>query len=84
MERPQPKKHAECEQCLREKPLLMPVSWIPGWPMVVWSLLCLDCRTSSETSRHWSRYGCPGYRLEHSHDAAERETFQEWLKVESL
>jgi hypothetical protein len=67
MLRPEPKKHAECDQCLRDMPLLMPVAWIPGWPFVAWEHLCLECRCSMQLSRGaGDRYGEPGYIWEHS------------------
>lgn len=44
MRRPEPKKNALCHGCWHIKPLLMPVGIIPGWPVVIWHLWCVDCR----------------------------------------
>jgi hypothetical protein len=84
MKKPQPKKHAECDQCLRDRPLLMPVAFIPGWPIVMWSMLCWQCRTSIQVSRHWDRYCIPGYIYENSHDPKLRATYLNWLELDDL
>lgn len=82
MRKPPPKKHAACCQCRRVKPLLMPVGMAPGWPVIVWEHLCLECRTSQQCSRFWDRYYTPAYHLEHSPDQDLRQTYQEWLAKE--
>jgi len=84
MRKPSPKKNAECEQCHRDVALTMPVGFAPGWPMIVWQQLCLQCRTSVQMSRHWDRYCIPAYHLEHSADGDLRDTYRKWLAVESL
>lgn len=87
-EKPKPQKHAECDQCEHIKPLLMPFGLIPGWPIVVWQMLCMDCRTTQQVSRHWDRYCVPAYHFEHPRDprrdAEMRATYQEWLASESI
>lgn len=81
MQKPAPKKHSECDQCLRVKPLLMPVGGAPGWPIIVWQHLCLDCRVAEQMSKYSSDYWMPAYHLEHSPDPAKRQTYQEWLAM---
>lgn len=82
MKRPDPKKNDHCDMCDKLSPLLMPFGWIPGWPVVTWELLCLDCRTSIQCSRWWNRYGGPAYHMEHSPDPDKRAAYEEWLAVE--
>jgi acetone carboxylase gamma subunit len=82
MRKPPPKKNAECNHCLQVKPLLMPVGMAPGWPLIVWEHLCLECRTSQQMSRFEDRHYTPAYHLEHSPDPHLRQVYQEWLDKE--
>lgn len=45
-------KHAECESCLEDAPLLMPVGTAPGFPVIVWQRMCLSCRLSARSDKH--------------------------------
>jgi hypothetical protein len=82
MQRPQPQKHAECQECLRVMPLLMPVSFIPGWPCVIWELLCLGCRLNVRMSKHGTKYGEPGDVWKYSARKTQRDAYDEWLPSE--
>lgn len=84
MQAPRPIKQSECEQCLKVKPLLMPVSFIPGWPIVVWGLLCVDCRLNVRLSKHSDNYCEPGEMWQFSHRKEQRDAYDEWLAVESF
>lgn len=84
MKRPQPRKHSECEHCLRDMPLLMPVALIPGWPIVVWVHLCIDCRLSLQMSKHRDRYCEPGEMWKFHQCESVRQTYDKWLLVEQL
>lgn len=75
MERPQPKKHAECENCLEHAPLLMPVGFAPGFPVIVWRRMCLKCRLSERSDR-WSILASD---LLHSPSEAARNAYNDWL-----
>ena len=80
MKRPKPKRHAECDHCHRDKPLLMPVGGAPGWPVIVWQLLCLDCRLneSHQPSRHWT----PAEWMRFHHRPEVRAAYDNWLAAD--
>lgn len=84
MKRPDPKKHDYCDKCDRLMPLLMPVSFVPGWPIVVWEMLCIDCRLNVRLSRHFNSYGIPGDVMRFSHRKISRDAYDEWIQVEQL
>ena len=75
MQKPQPKKHAECQQCLRTAPLLMPVGFAPGFPVIVWQRLCLRCRLNAVSDK-WAVLASD---LQHSKHQNAREAYPEWL-----
>jgi len=79
MQKPRPKKRDVCDGCHNHAPLLMPVGIMPGWPIVVWEMLCLECRTTMQVSRHWNRYYVPAYILEHSSRREDRERYAEYV-----
>lgn len=81
MRKPQPKKHAECDHCHRVKPLLMPFGWIPGFPFVMWELLCWRCRCSVQLSRHSQWYGVPADVERWSHDPNDWKRYEQFLKA---
>jgi len=83
MLKPMPQFHAECQECLKVRPLLMPVAWLPGWPFVAWLMLCWRCRTSMHVAKQgWPRHGAPGYLLEHSQHPGDRRLFERWLAAD--
>ena len=74
MERPAPKKNAECDFCLKTKPLLMPVGYAPGWPTITYSHLCLECRLAVKTSEYFWLV----QDMIHGKTERERSAFGEW------
>lgn len=82
MEKPSPKKNARCDGCQEVKPLLMPMGYAPGFPIIVWEHLCMECRTSQQMSRYSSSYYMPAYHLEHSACGVDRAAYQEWLAAD--
>lgn len=82
MNRPKPKKHALCLKCFEVKPLLMPVGIIPGFPVVVWELLCLQCRMTARCERarnHRHGFYADAYKFSPRKD--QRDAYDEWLLV---
>jgi hypothetical protein len=75
---PKPKKLEECSRCLEVKPLLMPVPIAPGWPVIVWPLLCLSCRLNERSDE----CGTLGWDLEHHPSAETRAAYGEWLAAD--
>lgn len=75
MQRPEPEKNGECEGCLEDAPLLMPVGFAPGFPVIVWQKLCLRCRMVA-TSDEWSTIASD---LMHSKHRGAREAYPKWL-----
>lgn len=85
MKKPEPKKNDFCLGCFKVKPLLMPVSLIPGWPIVVWEHRCLECRTGFLWgSAEDDRYGVHGDTYKFSHLQKQRDAYDEWLMVEKI
>lgn len=84
MKRPAPKKNAECGCCLKVKPLLMPVAYIPGMPVVVWELQCLECRLLHRYERAQTNdHGCPAELWRYASHPPMREGYRLWLLVEN-
>jgi hypothetical protein len=81
MQKPPPRKNAVCDGCHENAPLLMPVGVMPGWPIVVWEMLCGECRTAMRVSRHWDRHCVPAYILEHSSRREDRERYAEYVET---
>ena len=75
MHRPNPLKNAECECCLVQAPLLMPVGFAPGWPVIVWQRMCLACRlnTASDSTLALAT------DLQHARRAETRAAYHRWL-----
>lgn len=78
MHKPQPKKDAECDGCCELKPLLMPVGGAPGWPVIIWEMLCLQCRLNSP--QRPSEYWKPGEWMQFNSDPEIRAQYDEWLE----
>lgn len=79
MDRPEPKKHDKCEGCLEDAPLLIPVAFAPGWPVIVWQRLCLACRLSM-TSDKWIFMASD---MQHHKRRETREAYPEWLAAKA-
>jgi len=77
VKRPEPIKGSECMFCLEIKPLLMPVPMAPGWPVIVWPCLCLDCRVNAR-SDEWASLG---WEMEHHPRRETRKAYAEWLEA---
>ena len=75
MERPKPLKHAECESCLEQAPLLMPVGFAPGFPVIVWQRMCLACRMTATGDQ----YSALASDLQHAPKAHTRAAYNKWL-----
>jgi hypothetical protein len=78
MQRPEPKKHAECSQCLEHAPLLMPVAIAPGFAVFTWPLLCLLCRLNVRSND----YEMLASDLLHSRHEESRAAYPEWMAAE--
>lgn len=50
----------------------------------MWQMLCWQCRTAMQVSRHWDEYCIPGYIYENSHDPELRATYGKWLLADDL
>ena len=79
MEKPSPLKHAECESCLEDAPLLMPVGIAPGFPVIVWQRMCLSCRLSARSDQ----YAMLESDLLHSPNEQARAAHPRWLAAEA-
>jgi hypothetical protein len=75
MERPKPLKHAECECCLEDAPLLMPVGFAPGFPLIVWQRMCLACRLTATSDQ----YSMAASDIQHGKRPETRAAYSEWL-----
>lgn len=87
MKQPKPQSNAECQGCLKRKPLLMPVAIIPGWPVVAWLNLCLECRMNAryeKSQNHPAQHSTWGDAFKFSRLKKQRDAYDEWLLVESL
>lgn len=77
MQRPAPRKHSVCDGCDKRSELLMPCGFAPGAPVIVWQLLCLDCRMS-ERSDEWCMTADD---LKHHRRPETRAIYPEWLQA---
>jgi len=84
MHKPKPKKNAECGRCLERKPLLIPVDFVPGWPIVIWEHLCFECRMQVQFSKHSDFYCEPGSIWKYSNNPESRAKYKKWLGVKTL
>ena len=75
MQRPEPLKNAECECCLEPAPLLMPVGFAPGFPVIVWLRMCLKCRLNERSDK----YSMMASDLQHGKRVETREAYDRWL-----
>jgi len=75
MQRPEPIKHGTCECCDEYAPLLMPVGFAPGFPVIVWLRLCLSCRLSMTSDK----YTLMASDIQHSVRASARDAYVDWL-----
>jgi hypothetical protein len=75
MKKPSPEFNKECPGCLQQKPLLMPVPVAPGWPIIMWELLCIECRLNVRSDE----WGTLGWELKHSKNKKTRDSYSKWI-----
>lgn len=75
MQKPMPLKYSACEGCDEESLLLMPVGFAPGFPVIVWLRLCLQCRLN-EISNEWCLMADD---IKHHQRPETRAAYPEWL-----
>jgi hypothetical protein len=77
MKRPAHKKKSRCSCCNKVKPLLIPIGYAPGWPYIVYSHYCFDCRLQLRVD-YDSRYMWLVEDMIHSKRPEARAAFDEW------
>lgn len=82
MKQPKPKKHDYCTMCDEHKPLLIPVSVIPGWPVVMWLYFCFDCRLQHYHNKRDAHFNYNGESWKYSAYKSRRKAYREWLITE--
>lgn len=80
MNRPAPKKNAECPWCATFKPLLMPVQYAPGFAEMHWSCICLACRLNLRSDE----YMFLASDMIHHPSKDTRDAYPEWCAKESF
>lgn len=73
-DKPVPLKNSECEFCLEESKLLMPVQFAPGFPEFVWARICLACRMEFKSDKDFEIAS----DMLHSKHLSARNAHAEW------
>lgn len=83
LKKPRPKKHDECDFCLKIRPLLVPVAFIPGYRLtIIWLHLCFECRLNVQHSRHLDFYGEPAAIWKYSANPKMRKAYKNYIEGE--